>query len=139
MLVRGRNTGTGQRRKPRSVRMGRRVKPGAAPALPKSRRGLEVHVVEKEEKMTAQDQAKVLQQSLVSQQNVIKLPDSEQVPVDGAATAIEDIVLATLDILQNSIGLRNAFLFQALDINNARSYISDVREPCLMPSVGWER
>ena len=86
--------------------------------------------------MKAQEQAKILQNALVSQQSVVKVPDAEQVPDDGAATGIEDVLLATLDILQDTSGCRDAVLSPPLDMGDPCSYITGVREPCPMPNVG---
>lgn len=87
--------------------------------------------------MTAQEQAKVLQQSLLSQQSVKKLLDAKWVSVDGPATGTGDVVLTTLDILQGTPDRRSGILPPALDMGDPRSYITNVREPGPMPNVGW--
>jgi hypothetical protein len=101
--------------------------------------GPRVHVVEKEGKMAAQEQAKVSQHSLLSQQSVKEPSDVESAPVDEAATGTVDVVLATLDLLENLPGRRGVILFGGLDMGGSGLYIAAVREPCLMPNVGWER
>jgi hypothetical protein len=88
--------------------------------------------------MMAQKQAKVLRQPTVLQQNSKRLLDVEQVPVDGAVMETVAIAPTTLDILQDTFGLRNVNLPLALDKGDSYSYINIVRGPNPMPNAGWE-
>lgn len=89
--------------------------------------------------MAAQEQAKVSQESFVSQQSVKEPLDADVMPVDEDAAGTANVVPTTPDILECLSNRRNMILPRALDRGSSRLYIILVGEPCLMPNVGWER